>query len=458
MPMMLDFSNELEPLTPTETYEALFDALDLRSGFGLMFLQCAPAEADRLIPKIRKELPGKNIGVLELKEPIDNLFDLVASWPDRDSLNVLFIRGLEKSLESDIKPGYGGLGDYYNLNTVPPILSHLNQQRENFRDHFRNICFVFVLPKFAIQYFIRRAPDFFDWNSGLFELPDELSQGNSFNVTLSIILNHTHNEIHNELLDKGNSLCKLGKYQEAIKAYEEALGIKSDKYEAQNNKGSALAELGRYQEAINAYDQALALKPDLYEALNNKGLVLAKLRRYEEAVTFYDQALSIKPDVEIFHNKGFALVELGRYEEAITVYDEALAIDLNLHETLNDKGVTLTELGRYEEAIAAYDQALAIKPNDEAFYNKGVVLRNLGRYKEAIAAYDRALAIKPDKQEAHFNKSCAFALSGEPDRAIAALQTAISLDPKNRELAKTDTDFDAIRDHLEFQQLLAESS
>jgi tetratricopeptide (TPR) repeat protein len=312
--MMLDFSTELEPLTPAETYAALADALDLRSGFGLLFLQCSPAEADRLIPKIRKDLPDKNIGVMQLEEPIDNLFDLVAEREDRSSLNVLFIRGLEKSLESDIKPGYGGLGDYYNLNTVPPILSHLNQQRENFRDNFPNICFVFVLPKFAVQYFIRRAPDFFDWNSGLFEFSSDLHQESSVDIIFNILDEFNCDEFFNQ----GKSFYKSGKYQEAITAYEQAIAINSEQYKALNNKGVALGNLGRYEEAIILYNQALAIKPGLHEALYNKGVALGNLGRYEEAIILYDQVLTIKPDLhEASKNKIVALWNLGRYIEAI---------------------------------------------------------------------------------------------------------------------------------------------
>jgi hypothetical protein len=51
-----------------------------------------------------------------------------------------------------------------------------------------------------------------------------------------------------------------------------------------------------------------------------------------------------------------------------------------------------------------------------------------------------------------------MALYGKTDLAIAALTTAISLDSKYREMAKTDTDFDVIREHQEFQQILAQPS
>ena len=417
--MMLDFSTELEPLTPAETYQAFTNALDLRSGFGLLFLQCSPAEADRLIPKIRKDLPDKNIGVLELKEPIDNLFDLVAEREDRSSLNVLVIRGLEKSLESDIQPGYGGLGDYYNLNTVPPILSHLNQQRENFRDHFRNICFVFVLPKFGIQYFIRRAPDFFDWNSGLFELPDKLNPKKLDSVSFA----KASETSYDDLIEEGNTFLNLGEYQKALKAYDQALAIKPELHEAFYNKGVALGNLGRYEEAITAYDQALAISPDEYKSLSNKGIAFSYLGRYEEAIAAFNQSLSINP---------------------------------NQYKSFYNKGSVLGRLGRYEEAIAALDQSLAIKITCEALENKGITLAYLRRYEEAIVAYNQVLRINLEDANTHFNKSCCFALSGKPKLALISLRTAISLDPKYRIMAKTDADLDAIRDHKEFQKLLTE--
>jgi hypothetical protein len=169
--MILNLTEELPPLT----CQVFVNTLDLISGFSILFLQCSPAEIDQLVLRVRRELLEKNIEVLDLVEPINNLYELVKGRTDRSRINILFICGLEKSLEADIKPGYKGLGDFYNLNTVPPILSHLNQQRENFRDHFENICFVFVLPRFALRYFVRRAPDFYDWNSGVFDIPNDFS-------------------------------------------------------------------------------------------------------------------------------------------------------------------------------------------------------------------------------------------------------------------------------------------
>jgi tetratricopeptide (TPR) repeat protein len=226
--MILNLTEELPPLTKEEVSQVFINTLDLISGFSILFLQCSPAEANQLIPRVCQELPEKNIEVLNLVEPIDNLYRLVESRADRASLNILFIRGLEKSLEADIKPGYKGLGNYYNLNTVPPILSHLNQQRENFRDYFGNICFVFVLPKFAIRYFVRRAPDFYDWNSGVFKIQDHSFKPKRL-------------EESDHFTSQGWLSYVLGKNATAVEEFNHALEIKPDDHLTWHYRGMALS-------------------------------------------------------------------------------------------------------------------------------------------------------------------------------------------------------------------------
>ncbi|WP_225886970.1 tetratricopeptide repeat protein [Nodosilinea nodulosa] len=297
-------------------------------------------------------------------------------------------------------------------------------------------------------------------------------------------------DYHEALYNKGVALSDLGRKQEAIASYDAALAIKPDLHEALNNKGTALSASGRKEEAIASYDAALAIKPDLHDALNNKGTALSALGRQEEAIASYDAALAIKPDKhDALNNKGTALSALGRKEEAIASYDAALAIKPDLHEALNNKGNALDDLGRKEEAIASYDAALAIKPDyHDALNNKGLALSALGRYEEAIeccdqilsansdyfsawgirgmalaslgrfeealSSYDKALSIQPDSSYAIYKKACCYGLQGNADNALPALQAAIALNPKYRDMAKTDTDFDPIRPNARFQALL----
>jgi tetratricopeptide (TPR) repeat protein len=112
-------------------------------------------------------------------------------------------------------------------------------------------------------------------------------------------------------------------------------------------------------------------------------------------------------------------------------------------------------LGRFEEAIASYDEALKFKPDDhEVWNNRGFALGNLARYEDAIASYDEVLKFKPDFHVAWYNRACAYGVLGNIDAALENLHTAINLDSEYREMPKTDTDFDSIRNDARFQDLI----
>jgi tetratricopeptide (TPR) repeat protein len=481
-------------LSSEESYQALLRSLQRTKGFNLLFVRCSPAEGDRIIKNVRSDLPKKTIEVMSLEEPIDNLYNRVAALPNLEQINVLFIKGIEHSIYEYEDAEYGDI----NLRSrskvyggtwkgVPRLFGHLNLSRERFRDNF-NICFVFLVSEFTLRYFIRRAPDFFDWHSNVFEIPSNLKQieqeiahnngiielDSNYNAWLSsgvsLYLLGQHEEaiaaydkaleikpdMHWAWNNKGAALASLGRYEEAIAAYDKALELKPDKHEAWFNKGVTLGNLGRYEEAIAAYDKALEIKPDKHAAWNNKGIALRKLGLYEEVIAAYDKALEIKPYEHAWYNKGVALANQGRYEEAIAAYDKALEIKTDMNEAWNNKGTALGRLDRYEEAIAAFDKALKIKTGDQdAWYNKGIALAYLGRYEEAIATLDKALKIKPDSPRPLYGRACTYALQDEVEPAVDNLWQAIQLSPDEyRNLAKTDSDFDRIRSDPRFQALI----
>lgn len=293
--------------SPDGVYRALLRCLKRTKGFGIVFVQCSPAVGTKLVYRVEEDLSDKKIAIIQLTEPIDNLYDLVANRGDRNDLNIVFIQGLEKSLAPYIKPGYGGDGDYYNLSTVPPILSHLNQRREIFRDRLSNICFVFILPLFAIKYIMRRAPDFFDWGSGVFELSI-----NSFDKFISInrkgynIVDFSNSiglaiggfAMNNEKSKWKTPIKEDQKYAIIPQGAEEISSNELDESESWIKRGNVLLGVKRYEEAIKRYEVAIRLNPDSCEAWNLRGIALLQLGRYEESIASFDKALEIKPDYE----------------------------------------------------------------------------------------------------------------------------------------------------------------
>jgi len=183
-----------------------------------------------------------------------------------------------------------------------------------------------------------------------------------FSFMPPLVVDNTANEWYNE----GIHLGQLGKYAEAIKAYDETLKINPEDYEAWNNKGFALVKVKRYEEAIKAYDEALKINPQVAEAWYGKGATLDNLKRYEEAIKAYDEGLKINPqDANAWIMKGFALDNLKRYEEAIKAYDEGLKINPQDAGAWYGKGFALEKLGRNDEAKRAFDEAATMEKASE---------------------------------------------------------------------------------------------
>ena len=165
-----------------------------------------------------------------------------------------------------------------------------------------------------------------------------------------------------------------------------------------NILGAANKGLGKLDEAIDAFQQAINIKPNYAEAYNNMGVALREKMKLDKAIDAYRNALSIKPDYTDAHlNMGNAFQERGKLDEAIEAYNKAIAIKPDYADAYYNMGVILQEQGKLEEAIQAYNKLLSIKPDyAQAYNNLGAVLQEQGKLEEAIQAYNKAISIKPD--------------------------------------------------------------
>jgi tetratricopeptide (TPR) repeat protein len=462
-PTEIDWDEDLPPATPEEEYRALVRTLKRTNGFRLLFVECVPAEGERLIAQVREDLSQKKIEVLSLDKSVYNFYQIVEDLPKRDEINILFVTGLEYSLyeyeQEKRELGWKSEEIYsYSWRGVPPVLINLNQQRERFRDNF-NICFVFILPRFAVNYFIERAPDFFDWRSSLFKLSmdgemlasesikacSERGKAEDYLALTPAVRKRELVRIKTLIDEDGQTPEQKAKlfgeqallylsneqYAKAITSYDKALVIKPDKHEAWNYLGNALLDLDRVEEAISSYEKALEFKPDDHEACYNLGIALRKLGRLEEAIASFDKSLEFKPDLyEAWNSRGYVMHNLGRLEDAIASYNKTLEIKPDDHTAWYNRGYVLDDLGFLEAAIASYDKGLEFKPDDhKAWYNRGNALVDLGRLKEAITSYDKALEFKPDDDKAWNNRGNALGKLGFLEAAITSYDKALEFKP-----------------------------
>jgi len=72
-------------------------------------------------------------------------------------------------------------------------------------------------------------------------------------------------QLAEEPLRRGEAAYRSGDYEDALASFSASNNPQGD-----YNRGNTLAQLGRYKEAIAAYDKALATTPDLADAAHNK--------------------------------------------------------------------------------------------------------------------------------------------------------------------------------------------
>ncbi|MDD4652419.1 MAG: tetratricopeptide repeat protein [Methanothrix sp.] len=125
-------------------------------------------------------------------------------------------------------------------------------------------------------------------------------------------------------LEKGNELCNCGQGEEAIKAYDHALGIDPTLIDALNNKGLVLASQERFMLAMECFEQVLKLSPQHKHALSNMGMILAQQKKYPEALRCFEAAIAADAYFAgAWYNMALVLQCMNRGKEAMAAMKTA---------------------------------------------------------------------------------------------------------------------------------------
>jgi tetratricopeptide (TPR) repeat protein len=294
---------------------------------------------------------------------------------------------------------------------------------------------------------------------------------------------------------RGYSLSCLQRYDEALQNYDKALDITPDSDEVWFYKGVLFRDINQVDEELRCYDKVLQIQPEHVEALchrahlylnqNNYDLALAdletaislnseyaeawhyrgdalsKLERSQEAIAAYQNVMRLQPRSGVWQNLISLLEKTQQYDAALAVYNQKLRFHPDDATVFNYRGLTLEKLGQQEQANISFKQALKISektlkrhPQDiGAYFEKGLALRCLHNYIDAISALKQVVAIDPSRSYAWYNIACCYALQNNSELAIENLCTSINLEETHLIMAKTDSDFDNIRETDLFQSL-----
>jgi tetratricopeptide (TPR) repeat protein len=220
-------------------------------------------------------------------------------------------------------------------------------------------------------------------------------------------------------------------WQNSETLFGRAVRVTENNYVALNNFGYALAQRKEYDQAIRAYEQAITAAPRFAEALNNWGVAHLGLRQFDLAADRFRVALEIQPDdPRTLNNLGTALHEAGDFTNAVRQYERAIAREPAYAEAHYNLANSLAALGDVTAALAHYERALALQPaHAGARLNYGVELYQLGRAAAAEAEFKRVLADNHTAHNAHFWLAALARDAGRPGEEQSHLQEFLAVEP-----------------------------
>jgi len=149
-------------------YEVLSRALLWNERFGVYYVGSSPVQGRELATQLTSQLE-KRCQTVELDAEIEGLYQYILSLPNYQSIQVLFIFGLDKSFEPYFSQfAKASSKTYLTIDCISPFLTRLNMDRERLHKEFPQLSVVFMLQeqyKQYINYIQWLAPDFFDWYS-----------------------------------------------------------------------------------------------------------------------------------------------------------------------------------------------------------------------------------------------------------------------------------------------------
>lgn len=233
-------------------------------------------------------------------------------------------------------------------------------------------------------------------------------------------------------LAKGNTWLQGGRVDEALRAYDRAIALNPDLFEAHFNRGNVLLRRQRPMEALAAFERTLALAPDLAIAHYNRATLLAANGREDEAMAGYERTLALDPaQVQARFNLGTLHLKRGEGEQALACMDAVIQQAPNVAEAHNNRGSALMLLQRVAEAGQAFDRAVALKPGyAEAISNRGGLRLQLNHHEAAIHDLREAVRRNPAEPASHRLLGALLRETGDLEGALAEFHKVLELAPE----------------------------
>lgn len=155
------------------------------------------------------------------------------------------------------------------------------------------------------------------------------------------------------------------------------------------------------------------------------------------------------------YQQGYEYYRQKQYQDAVTTLDRVVAEDPGYYQAYTIKGIALCFDGHFDEGMKSIDQALELKPDyGSARFNKALAYELYAHYDTAIYWYDQTIAVEPGSVWSYYGKASIYGRRGDVANTVKNLEQAIDLNPEAKMDARSEPDFNNVRNSPEFQSLV----
>jgi tetratricopeptide (TPR) repeat protein len=229
----------------------------------------------------------------------------------------------------------------------------------------------------------------------------------------------------------------LGRIEEAIQAYQNAISLAPEQISPWNNLGHLYKKLGRHAEALAAFQKAIEQNGSDAVSWNGLGDLYHETGRNDDAIYAYLKANEFSPDyAPSWSGLGNSYMDTGQLDEALDAHQKAIQIDRRTVNSWLGLGKLYIKQANNENASMAFRTALEMDPKNALAWNElGNLLYHAGAIDEAMRSYQKSVEFNQGNNLTYNNLASIYLLKGLHAEALPLLLRGLEFSNDKTETA-----------------------
>ncbi len=205
---------------------------------------------------------------------------------------------------------------------------------------------------------------------------------------------------------------------------------------AWSDLGTALRRMGKPDEALKAYEQGLAIAPEDIGILSNRASLKRVMEDYEGSLADYNEMIRLDPDnSDAYMERSGTKGRMGDMEGEEADLTKAVEVDPFNFKASTNLAILKKRAGRYDEALADLNKIIKHHPDEVIPYNNraDLIMTMGGDLDEAMKDINHAVKMDPSYGNGFITRAEIWLAMGNKTEARADLEHAVSLGESREE-------------------------